>query len=352
MQNEQNQKVSQVIDIVIKLSVLAVIIFVSFLILKPFLGIILWSIILAVALFPLVEKISKKTSFSRKKVVITLAVVANLALIVPTYMVSDKVIASVGNLKEISLKQEFKIPPAPQKVKDWPLIGEKVYNEWQNAHKNLPQTLKTFSPQIKNAISKIISVLNQTLTLILFSMVAIVIAVFLILKAENYSGFYKKISTKLIGEKGEEWANLTALTIRSVANGVIGVAVIQAALAFLGLSVMDIPFSVVIAIGVMFLTIVQLPAIIIIGPVIALVLSQDTSTSAIVFSVYMLIVGAIDGVLKPLLMGRGVDIPMLVVLIGAIGGMILMGMIGLFIGAVIFALAYKLLMLWLEEISE
>jgi predicted PurR-regulated permease PerM len=112
---------------------------------------------------------------------------------------------------------------------------------------------------------------------------------------------------------------------------------------------MNVPFSIVIALAVMFLTIIQLPAIIIIGPVIALVLSQDTSVGAIVFSVYMLIVGASDGVLKPMLMGRGVDIPMLVVLIGAIGGMMLMGMIGLFVGAVIFSLAYKLFVLWLDD---
>ena len=102
----------------------------------------------------------------------------------------------------------------------------------------------------------------------------------------------------------------------------------------------------------MFLTIIQVPATVIIIPVILYVFSQGTDTSEIVFTIYMLIVGASDAVLKPLLMGRGVDIPMLVILMGAIGGMILMGMIGLFIGAVIFALAYKLFGLWMEEAQE
>ena len=141
------------------------------------------------------------------------------------------------------------------------------------------------------------------------------------------------------------------MTIRSVANGIIGVAVIQATFALVGLVAMDVPFAILIAIIVMFLTIVQLPAIIIIGPVIAYVLSKDTSTWAIIFSIYMVIVGAMDGVLKPMLMGRGVDIPMLVVLIGAIGGMLLMGMIGLFVGAVVFSLTYKLFKLWMAEVE-
>jgi len=128
--------------------------------------------------------------------------------------------------------------------------------------------------------------------------------------------------------------------------------VIQAFFALIGLVLMGVPFAVVLALGIMFLTIIQVPALLIIGPVIAYVFSQGSGTSEIVFTVYMLIVGASDGILKPILMGRGVDIPMLVILIGAIGGMILMGMIGLFIGAVIFALAYKLFGLWIAEVEE
>jgi len=155
-----------------------------------------------------------------------------------------------------------------------------------------------------------------------------------------------------VGEKGDEWAVLTTLTIRSVVTGVIGVAVIQAFFALIGLLLMGVPFAVLLALGIMFLTIIQVPALVIIGPVIAYVFSQGSGTAEIIFTVYMLIVGASDGVLKPLLMGRGVDIPMLVILIGAIGGMILMGMIGLFIGAVVFALAYKLFGLWIAEVEE
>ena len=156
---------------------------------------------------------------------------------------------------------------------------------------------------------------------------------------------------RLLGERGREWGDLSILTVRSVANGVVGVAIVQAGLAVVGMLFMHVPLAPLWAVMIMFLTIIQLPALIVIGPVIAYVFSYADGVGATIFAVYMLIVGGIDGVLKPLLMARGVDIPMLVILVGAIGGMMLMGMIGLFIGAVVFALAYKLFMVWLDEVN-
>ena len=337
------------IDIAIKLGSIAFILFISFLIIQPFLGIILWAIILAVALFPLIEKLTHLFHTSRKKVVIIFSIVTTLTLLSPTYVLSDKAIESIKTLSAITKKEEIKIPPAPQNIKEIPFIGEKAYTIWHDSSKDLEATLKTFAPQIKYIAAKGIKTVGETLKMILFSIVAILIASYFILYAEKFDAFYTKLSTRLIGEKGKEWAKLTALTIRSVATGVIGVAIIQAALSLIGLLIMDVPFSILIAIGVLFLAIIALPPILILGPVIAYVLMQDSSTSAIVFSIYLILVGSADNILKPLLMGRGVDIPMLVVLIGAIGGMLLMGLIGLFVGAVIFALCYKLFMLWLDE---
>jgi len=348
--HDENVKI--VIDIATKLGVLGVVLFVSFLIIKPFLALLVWSIILAVALFPMVESLGKKLNMSRKKTVIILTILANLALVVPTYMLSEHAIDSMVELKEIASQDSFSIPAPKEHVKEWPIIGKKAYSLWYEASHDFESLISSFSSDIKLIISNIAKALGDTLSVILMSMASLIIAAFLIIGAEKYARFYKKISTRLIGAKGDEWAVLTALTIRSVATGVIGVAAIQAVFAFIGLMLMKVPFAIVLTLGIMFLTIIQIPAILIIGPVIAYVLSGDTSVGAIIFTIYMLIVGSSDGVLKPLLMGRGVDIPMLVVLIGAIGGMILMGMIGLFVGAVIFALAYKLFMLWVDDMND
>jgi len=164
--------------------------------------------------------------------------------------------------------------------------------------------------------------------------------------------FYKDISRRLMGDKGDEWAELSTATIRGVVNGVIGVALLQGILSLIFMAFMDVPLAIVWAVLIMFVAILQLPALIISGPVIAYVFSQGSGTPEVIFAILMVIVAAGDGAIKPFLMGRGVDAPMLVIMIGAIGGMMLMGMIGLFVGAVIFALAYKLFTFWMAEIRE
>ena len=345
---DREEIVKIAIEIAVKLGVLAIILYFSYLIVKPFLGIILWAAIIAVAIAPLVESLAKRFG-SRKMVIWSITGIVIAALLLPTYMLSDSMIHSTQKLVSVMHEGDFTIPPPTEKVKAWPLIGEKSYALWQSASENLRQTLAPFHDQIKHAAGSLVSALGSGIGTILMFVASMIIAAFMLLGSEGAVRFYKDVSRRLMGERGEEWANLSALTVRSVATGVIGVAVIQAFLALIGLVAMGVPFAPVIAIAIMFLTIIQLPALIIIAPVIAYVFSQGSGTAEMVFTVYMLIVGASDGILKPMLMGRGVDIPMLVILIGAIGGMMLMGMIGLFVGAVIFALAYKLFDLWVSE---
>jgi len=348
---DREEIVKIAIEIAVKLGVLGVILYASYLIMKPFIGVVLWAAIIAVAIAPLVDRLAERIG-NRKLVIwgITVAVVAGL--LVPTYMLSDSMIGSTHKLVQVMREGSVTIPPPTEKVKEWPMIGEKSYELWKSASENLKQTLVPFRGEIKSMASSIVSALGSGLGTILMFVVSMIIAAFMLLGSEGAVRFYKDISRRLMGKKGEEWANLSALTVRSVASGVIGVAVIQAFLALIGLVVMGVPFAPVIAAAIMFLTIIQLPALIIIAPVIAYVFSQGSGTAETIFTVYMLIVGASDGILKPMLMGRGVDIPMLVILIGAIGGMMLMGMIGLFVGAVIFALSYKLFDLWISEAKK
>ncbi len=349
--NEREEKVSIAIEIAIKVGLLGIIIYVSFLIFKPFLALFLWGIILAVALSPLVDILEKRFGH-RKKVILLVTVSIIVALLIPAYMLSGSVV-EVGETLATSVKGEnIKIPPPTDKVKEWPLVGEQAYDFWSAASKNLEQTLAPFSKEIREALGSLFSAIGSVLVMILIFIGSLIVAAALLLGSEPAVKLYKDILYRLVGKSNDEWAHLSALTVRSVVVGVIGVAVIQASLALIGMLLMGVPFSVVIALVIMFMTIIQVPAMLVIVPVILYVFSQGTGTSEVVFGIYMLIVSMSDGVLKPMLMGRGVDIPMLVILIGAIGGMILMGMIGLFVGAVIFALTYKLFGLWIHEEDE
>lgn len=326
-------------------------IYLSYLIAKPFIAIVVWGIIIAVALSPLINSLEKRFG-NRKKVIIGFTVAVIAALLIPTYMLSGSVIGESQHLVQVMQDGNVTVPPPTEKVKEWPLIGEKAYAFWDSASQNLRETLEPFTENIKKMVGSIFSALGSGLATVFMFVGSMIIAAVFLIGSEGSTKFYQNIMRRIVGDKGDEWAQLTTLTIRSVVTGVIGVAVIQATLALIGLVLMDVPFAVGLAIAIMFLTIIQVPALLVIGPVIAYVFSQGSGTAEIVFTIYMLIVGASDGVLKPILMGRGVDVPMLVILIGAIGGMMLMGMIGLFIGAVIFALAYQLFGLWIAEVKE
>ena len=136
-------------------------------------------------------------------------------------------------------------------------------------------------------------------------------------------------------------------TIRSVAKGVLGVAIIQALLSGVGLAIMGVPAPGLWAGAVLILAIIQLPPLIVLGPIAFWVFSIADPVPATIFAVYAFIVSISDAFLKPMFLGRGMEIPMLVILLGAIGGAILSGIIGLFVGAVVLALGYEILKAWM-----
>ena len=153
----------------------------------------------------------------------------------------------------------------------------------------------------------------------------------------------------LFRSSGKDYADLSKATIRSVAQGVLGVAIIQSVLSALGMMVMGVPAWGVWTLLILMLAIAQLPPILILGFVSAYVFSVAETTPAVIFLIYCLIVSSSDAFLKPLFLGRGMEIPMLVILLGAIGGMLMSGIIGLFVGAIILALGYQLFMAWLNK---
>jgi predicted PurR-regulated permease PerM len=348
---EREEKVSLAIEIAIKVGLVLLVIYLSYLIAKPFIPLVLWGIIIAVAISPLINTLEKRFG-NRKKIIITLTVAMIAALVIPTYSLSGKTIETAHTVIYAMQDGNISVPPPTEKVKEWPIIGEKAYTFWDKAAHNLRATLTPFKEEIKKATGMVVSALGSGLSTVLLFVGSMIIAAVLLIGSEGAVKFYKDVSCRLMGAKGDEWATLSTLTVRSVVNGVLGVAIIQAFFALIGMALMGVPLAMVWAVGIMFLTIIQIPALLIIGPVIAYVFSQGSGTAEIIFTVYMLIVGASDGVLKPMLMGRGVDVPMLVILIGAIGGMMIMGMIGLFVGAVIFALAYTLFGFWMKESDE
>ena len=215
-------------------------------------------------------------------------------------------------------------------------------------HPNLEATLNKFSDELKSLGRQVVSFAGSMAIGILQFVISIIIAGVFLVSAEGGHKTAVKFSSSLVGDSGEALIGLSVATIRSVAKGVLGVAIIQALLSAIGLVAIGVPAAGIWAFAVLLLAIMQLPPIIILAPIAIWVFSVAEPMPATIFAVYAFIVSASDGFLKPLFLGRGMDIPMLVILLGAIGGMILSGIVGLFLGAIVLALGYTILVAWMK----
>ena len=353
MSRDKKEIVNIAIEIAVKLLLLGIVLYWAFLILKPFIVLVIWAIIIAVSLAPFIDKMDKRFAMSRSKIIWSLVFTAIFALVTPTYFLADSMISSSQDVAHQLKAGTLVVPPPSEKVAEWPLVGKKVHALWSEASTNLESTLRHYQPQLKEYAGTIASAIGGALGAVLQFVVALIIAAVFLSNSDGSVKVYQAIARRLVGEKGVDWANLSALTVRSVVQGILGIALIQSALSLIGLVAIGVPFAPFWAFVVLFLAIIQLPPILILGPIAAYVFSFADTTPAVIFAIYAIIVSMSDAFLKPLLLGRGVDIPMLVILLGAIGGMIMSGIIGLFVGAVILALSYKLFITWLEaEVQE
>ena len=240
------------------------------------------------------------------------------------------------------------MPPPSESVADWPIIGPWLFEQWLNLSENMGESLKGFMPHITVWGERILQALANTGLGVLQFTVSIIIAGIFLMFFENGSDAGRKIFHKIAGERGEEFMHVTLVTIRNVAVGVLGVAVLQSALMGVGLILADIPLAAIWIIVILIMSIAQIPVMLFNVFLIIHLFAYKEPLPAVLWSVYFLAMGALDNVLKPIIMGKGSDVPMLVIFLGAIGGFSAFGFIGLFLGAILLSLAYKLYITWIS----
>jgi predicted PurR-regulated permease PerM len=325
----------------------------SYDIIRPFMVPLLWGSIIAMAAFPLVTWLEPKLGGRRGLTCTLISLFFILALVIPTWIVTDSMLGGLKKLHVAIEAGELRVPAPPASVEEWPVIGERTFAVWSEASRDLDAVIKKNSEQIKDVLGALLKRMGSSLMGVLMFVIALIIAGGLMTFADSCAAAANRIFVRIGGLKpGGEWAPMTVATVRNVLKGVIGVALIQTVLVAIGLFVADIPAAPLWCVIVLFLAIAQLPPTIILLPIIIWYFSVAETTPAIIFAVYSLIAGASDSFLKPIFMGRGLDIPMPVILIGAIGGMIAMGIIGLFAGAVVLSIWDKLFQLWMEQEAE
>ena len=342
-----NEFVNNAVESAIKIGALFVLIMWCYQIIAPFFILVLWAVIIAVAVYPAYNKLSAKLGNRNKSTAALFSVLAIAFIVIPAVMLSGSLIDAAKFLSEGLQNGTLVIPPPSESVAGWPIIGQQLSDMWSLASTNLEAAINKAGPQLKGLGSWLLSTAAGVGGGVVQSVLAIIIAAVFLVTAGSGTQAANAIAIRIAGEFGADLVKLSRDTIRSVAQGVLGVALIQAVLAGIGLMVMDVPGAGLWALLVLILAVVQLPPILVLAPIIFYVFSVADTLPAVLFTIWSLIVSASDAFLKPLFLGRGMEIPMLVILIGAIGGMMASGIIGLFVGAVVLALGYTLFIAWL-----
>jgi predicted PurR-regulated permease PerM len=318
------------------------------LILRPLIPLLTWGIIIAVAIHPAFRRLQSIVG-GRQSLAAALCTLAILAvMIVPVVLLAQSLV-DVIQLVTVRLKEgPVIIPPPPPTIQSWPIVGAPLQKVWDLASKDLPEAIKDFVPQIKAALPGFLSASAGIGVTALQLLLSVVVAGILLANAHAVYILTSSLANRLFGDKGAEFQQLIGATIRSVTFGILGVAGIQSVLAALGFLVVGLPAVGLWTVAFVFAAVVQ-AGILVLVPAVIYVFVVGSTTKAVIFLVWCIFVTTIDNVLKPLLLGRGVAVPVAVVFLGAIGGFVAMGIIGLFVGAIVMSVGYKLFLAWLDE---
>jgi len=348
--NEEDQRfLSRATETAIRIGLLALLVAWCFQIVRPFITPVVWGIIIAVATYPLFRKL-KGALGGRKKLAATLFTLIALAVLLAPSWIFFRSLASglAAGAKEMS-NGTFNVPAPPESVADWPVVGDKVHALWTQAAEDTRAAAEHFRPQLKAVGVWLLTNIAGLGIAVLQFVASIILAGVFMATAEVDERFADSVAGRLVGPRGTDLVLLLVATVRSVAQGVLGVAAVQALLAGVGLIAAGVPAAGLWTLLVLILAVIQLPPILVMGPMIIYVFSHVNTVGAIVFMIWAILVSVSDTFLKPLFLGRGVKVPMLVILVGAIGGTMAMGILGLFVGAVVLAVGDKVFTAWLTD---
>jgi predicted PurR-regulated permease PerM len=342
------RKVDQAVEASIHIGLLILLAIACLSILAPFLALIAWGAIIAVAASPAERKLQRALRGRGvwSSAIVTLVILA--FLILPLVLLMGTLVDGAQSVATHVKDGTLAIPPPPETIQKWPLIGAPLAKVWGMAATNLSAVLHNFAPQVKVVTQWLLSAsAGLGLTVLQFAL-SIVIAGFLLASRKAAAAAMGALASRLFGENGPEFERLVESTIRSVTTGIFGVALIQAVLAALGFFFVGLPGAGLWAVLFLVAAILQVGALVLI-PAVIYAFTAVTTTSAVIFLVWCILVALLDNVLKPILLGRGAAVPMVVVFLGAIGGFVGMGMIGLFVGAIVLSVGYKLFLAWLQQ---
>lgn len=348
----EKRLVARFLDMFIKFGLILALGSFCFTVFSPFMNMMLWALILAVTLYPLHQRFAARLGGKQGKASTLLVLLGVLLIVAPTVVMVSSLGDSVSSLVDKVNNNTLVIPAPSADIADIPLVGAKLHAVWLKASVDLPSLIISYKPQLGDLAKKVVGILASMGGGLLGFVFSFIVAGIMMAWGAPGAASADRIAMRITDErKGLALTKLCTSTIRAVAQGVIGVAFIQALLAGIVMMLAGIPAVGIFFVLALILGIAQVPVILVTAPAIAYMWSTGDHGTAvnIIYSVLLIVAGMADNVLKPLLLGRGVDAPMPVVLLGALGGMAASGILGMFIGATLLSIGYRIFMAWVNE---
>lgn len=337
--------------IVLAVLFLGLLIGLSLWILKPFLGAVIWAAMMVVATWPILLALEKYLWGKRALAVTVMTLALLLLLLVPLWLVVGTSLAHVDQVVALAkLIAEFKLPPPPEWLARVPLLGATAVAAWQKlAAAGVAAFAGEAAPYAARAVKWFAAQLGSVGMMFVQSLLTVVFAAVMYAYGQRAAGGMLRFGRRLAGDSGESSVRLAGQAIRGVALGVVVTALVQAVLGGIGLAIVGVPYAVVLTAVMFFLAVAQIGAApVLVIAVIWLYWSGDTGWGTFLL-VWTVIVASLDNVLRPILIKRGADLPLLLVFTGVIGGLISFGLVGIFVGPVVLAVAYTLLVAWVND---
>lgn len=337
------------IQLAVRLALLALLVYWSFVVIRPFVPILAWSVVLAVALYPVFGWLSRLLG-DRPKLAATILTLINLGIVIgPATWLGLGAVDGIRDFAAELAAGTLAIPSPPDAIKTWPLVGEPLYGLWQQASTNLRALLSQIAPQLKPMAGTMLGLAGDAGVGTLKFLLAVALTGFLFPAGPRLVAAGKRFLSRVVAERSVDFLALAGATIRSVAQGVIGIAVAQGLVIGIILKLADVPRAGLLAFVVMMLGILQIGSAVVVIPVLIWIWATKSFVVALVVTLCILPASLADNVLKPIVMGRGLSTPALVIFIGVIGGTLAHGIVGLFIGPIILAVVWELLIAWVSE---
>jgi predicted PurR-regulated permease PerM len=338
------------------LSIIALLIIGSIVIILPFLPAILWAIVFAATTWPLFLRVEKALGGRTGLAALIITFLLALIFFLPLVYVGSKVVGQASNAFDyVQGLLEKGVGAPPLWLKGLPLVGEKLEGMWQEIGQDTPKLIEVIKPHIKSVLGSMVSAGTGMARVFLLTILSLFFLFFLLKEGRPIRNALERMAVRLGGEKGRHLLVVAGATMRSVVYGILGAAIVQGIMALLGLWISGVPNPVFIGAvaGVFALVPVGLIQVVLLPCAAWLIFYNGQVGWGIFLAIWsFFVIGNVDNFIRPMLISRGANIPFLVILLGVVGGLAASGILGLFIGATLLSVFYTMLKEWVGVESE